>query len=263
MIVACPAWAEPQETWQEKLKRQLENENVTRAIGSIAGALMGSQIGGGRGKIAAIAVGTLAGYWLAGKYNDRLNNRDRAGIAQATEQAIQSGQTTTWTNPDTGMKTQVSVSEARSGDRDDHNRNKKAPLERMPTLELVNSYYVPSVTINVRGGPDKNYQILHSLEKDTRIPVIGKVAKSEWFLVAENGEASGFVYAPLMKLSEDQSQIGNAIRDSMLTSTPPVHYQVESSKCRRVTQDVVLDDGTADSHTFKVCQQIDGNWIEV
>lgn len=114
-LMIATANAQQKENWQEKLKRQLSNENVSKAVGSIAGALLGTQIGSGRGRIAAIAVGALAGYWLGGKLSERLSGEDKAGIAQATERAVQTGETTTWTNPDTGMTTTVSVQDASSG----------------------------------------------------------------------------------------------------------------------------------------------------
>ncbi len=263
ILTSSPVWAQGQETWQEKLKKQLRNEDVTQAIGAIAGALLGTQIGGGRGKLAAIAVGTFAGYWLAGKFTEKLNDKDRIGIAETTERAIRSGQTTTWRNPDTGMHTRVSVSDARSGHSDPRERNKKPPLNQLPPVELVNSYYVPTVNTNVRAGPGTQYQILSTIKKGTPAPIVGRVVDKKWLMLVEAGTAAGFVYAPLMKLSDDQSQLGNAIRDSLSRGSEMVLYQVEAQDCKRVAQEVTLRDGTTDSHSFKLCQQADGSWVEV
>ncbi|MCZ7597324.1 MAG: hypothetical protein M5U09_05610 [Gammaproteobacteria bacterium] len=55
--------------------------------------------------------GPLAGYWLGGKLSEHLNETDRVGIASTTERAIQTGSTSTWTNPDTGTSTRVMVSD--------------------------------------------------------------------------------------------------------------------------------------------------------
>lgn len=260
VAAASPA-ALSQESWQDKLKRQLRNENVTRAIGSVAGALLGTQIGGGRGKIAAIAVGTLAGYWLGGKLSEHLNETDRVGIASTTERAIQTGSTSTWTNPDTGTSTRVMVSdvERRAGG---GASGRLAPLAEIPPLELVNSWYTPTVNLNVRGGPSTEYEVLHTLKEGTRVPVIGRVVDEKWVLIAEDGRAAGFAYAPLMEFVESDGEAGSAIRDSLSSGSAPEYYQVATNSCRRVTQEVTLRDGTADSHTFDVCQQPDGSWVE-
>ncbi|GJL81625.1 MAG: hypothetical protein DHS20C01_12590 [marine bacterium B5-7] len=261
-LIATPVFAQSQESWQEKLNRQLRNENVTRAIGSVAGALLGTQIGGGSGKIAAIAVGTLAGYWLGGKFSESLNNADRVGIAGATERAIQSGQTTSWSNPDTGTRTRVMVKDEPYVNRS-RSSNKLASLDQLPPIEFANSYYEPTVNINVRGGPNTDYQILHTLKKGTSVPVIGRVVDSNWLLIANNGTADGFVYGPLMELTDDTDQVGNAVRDSMDKGLSSERYQVVDSTCRKVTQEVMLKDGAKDTHSFTVCRQNDGNWVEV
>ena len=257
LLVSSPAFAQQGETWQEQLKRQFSNENVSRTAGILAGALLGTQIGSGRGRTAAIIAGALAGYWAGGKLSQKLSDEDKVGIATTTERAIETGQTTTWSNPNTGVATRVSVSDATSG----ASYNRKIGVRQVPALELVNSYFAPSTNLNVRGGPGTDYDVLYTLQQGTLVPVIGKVAGSEWFLISENGTASGFVYAPLMDYREDQT--GNAIRHSMNDGTQPARYQVASNDCRNITQEVTLGDGTRETHTFKACQQGDGTWREV
>ena len=262
LLITSTAMSQEEESWQEKLKRQLSNENVSKTLGSIAGALLGTQVGSGKGRIAAIAVGTLAGYWLGGKLSARLSGDDKRGIAEATEKAMNTGETTTWRNPDTGMVTKVSVGNAPSGSGQDIDGQLYAVAE-VPQLEFVNSYYRPSTNLNVRSGPSPEYRVLHTLSSDTLVPVIGRVADKKWFLISENGAASGFVYAPLMELEADQTQAGNALRHSMSVGVQPERYEIVSQRCRNITQEVTLSDGSNDSHTFKACQQSDGSWLEV
>ena len=264
LVTASPIYA--QETWQEKLKRQLGNEDISKAIGSLAGALLGSQVGSGKGKIAAIAVGTFAGYWLGGKLSDKLNQQDKAGIAGATQKAIETGKTTTWQNPKSGMQTRVSVKDAKPGVSNQSNKNKRRALDTIPPLELANTYYTPTTNINVRGGPSTEYEILYSLKKGSNVPVIGRVDDSKWLVIAEGGVANGFVYGPLMDLSDEQlyaNQAGNAVRHASAENVQADRFAVTAFNCRDITQEVVVRDGTRDSHTFKACQQSDGSWVEV
>jgi surface antigen len=262
IVWSAAADAQQQETWQEKLNQQLRNENVTRAVGSIAGALLGTQIGDGRGKLAAIAVGTLAGYWLGGKFSEKLNEADRVGIASTTERAIETGSTTTWSNPDTGTSTRVVVSDVQRTSGTAQNDARNPVLQKVPPIELVDSYFSPSVNLNVRGGPGTEYPVLHTLRKGTLVPVVGRVLNDDWFVISENGTAAGFAYAPMMDFSEMDTGAGGAVRDSMLAGRNAEHYEVATSTCRQVTQEVTLNDGASDSHRFQVCQQADGSWVE-
>ena len=258
MLVVSPAgFAQQQETWTETLKRQFANENVSRTTGIVTGALLGTQIGSGRGTTAAIIAGALAGYWAGGKLSQKLSAEDKAGIANTTSRAIHTGQTTTWRNPNTGTLTRVSVRESSPATP----QSRKLNIQQVPTLELVNSYFAPSVNLNVRGGPGTDYAVLHTLQKGTLVPVVGKVASRDWYLISENGSGSGFVYAPLMDYRDNQT--GNAIRHSMLDGTQPARYRVASNHCRNITQEVLLGDGSRESYTFKACQQDDGSWREV
>lgn len=237
---------------------QLNKENISKGLGAITGAIIGSKIGGGRGRTAAIAAGTLAGYWAGGKIGTRLTQIDRRGINHATSRAISSGQATSWRNPDTGTSTRVSVRDY--APRVD--RSLKPALAQLPPIELVNAYYIPTTDINVRGGPGTDYVISHSIRKGKAVPVVGKVLDSNWYLIAEQGKASGFLYAPLMARDRQQSARSNAIREASVDSQPG-RFMAQGSTCRTITQQVSLRSGNSESHQFKACQQANGNWVKI
>ncbi len=258
-LASAPALSFAGESWQDKLKQQLKNDNVSRTLGTVAGALLGSQIGDGRGQVAAIAAGAVAGYWLGGKFSAKLRQSDRAGIASATERAIETGETTTWTNPDTGVSTRVSVGEA---ERTSATMDGVAPMERMPPLEVIDAYYVPTVNLNVRGGPGTDYRVLYTLKEGTAVPVIGRVSGSDWFAIAEGGEAAGFIYAPMTAPAGPDLPASGAVRDAIAGKVQSERHEVAEVTCRDVTQEVTLNDGSSDSHAFRVCQQPDGSWVQ-
>lgn len=253
IIMGTTTTAIQAEGWPE-----LTKENVGKGLGAITGAIIGSKIGGGSGKAAAIAAGTLAGYWAGGTIGARLSQNDRKGIDQATSRAISSGKATTWKNPDTGTRTQVSVQNAAS--RSDSQL--KPALDRLPPIKLENAYYVPTTDINVRGGPGTDYAILHHIRQGQSVPVAGRVVGTDWYLIAEKGKASGFLYAPLMERSNQQSVQSNAIREAS-TAEQPGRYVARGSNCRVITQKVSLSSGSSESHQFKACQQSNGNWVKV
>ena len=229
-------------------------ENISKGVGAITGAIVGSQIGGGRGRAAAIALGTLAGYWAGGRVGAYLTEKDRTAINQATTRAIANGQSSTWRNPDTGTLTEVTAHEAQTG--------LKPKVDRLPPVELLNAYYVPNTNINVRGGPGTQYEVLHSIKRGEKIPVVGKVVNRDWYLVAERGRASGFLYAPLTRLDSSQELNSNAIR--IASAYPqPGRTLVARHDCRAITQKVSLNNGHSESHQFEVCQKSNGNWERI
>ena len=74
-------------------------------LGAGLGALTGSQIGKGRGKLAAVAIGTLAGAYLGSEVGKSLDKADRLAMKQTAQTALEKnkiGQKSEWSNPDSG-----------------------------------------------------------------------------------------------------------------------------------------------------------------
>jgi surface antigen len=74
-------------------------------IGAGLGALAGSQIGGGRGQLAAVAIGALAGAYFGSEVGKSLDSADRMAMQRTSQGALESnqtGQSSSWSNPDSG-----------------------------------------------------------------------------------------------------------------------------------------------------------------
>lgn len=65
-------------------------------LGGAAGAIIGSQIGGGTGRLAAVAVGTLLGAMAGSAIGRSLDREDQRTAAEATRQSLDSGQAMQW-----------------------------------------------------------------------------------------------------------------------------------------------------------------------
>jgi len=82
--------------------------NEKKIAGSLLGAglggFAGSKIGGGKGQLAALAVGTLAGAFIGGGIGESLDNVDKlyAERAQSRASLAPVGQAIAWNNPDSG-----------------------------------------------------------------------------------------------------------------------------------------------------------------
>ncbi len=74
-------------------------------LGAGLGALAGSQIGSGKGQLAAVAIGALAGAWLGGEAGKSLDKADRLYAERTAQNSLEynkTGQTSSWRNPDSG-----------------------------------------------------------------------------------------------------------------------------------------------------------------
>lgn len=76
-------------------------EQAGMIIGGALGGILGSQVGGGGGRTAAIIVGTLAGAAIGGTVGRSMDETDRMKTAHALE-SVRTGVPSRWRNPDTG-----------------------------------------------------------------------------------------------------------------------------------------------------------------
>ena len=70
-------------------------------VGGVLGGVLGSQVGDGSGQTAAIIIGTMAGSMIGRQIGQSMDDVDRMKTAEALNNN-RTGQSTTWTNPDTG-----------------------------------------------------------------------------------------------------------------------------------------------------------------
>ena len=76
-------------------------------IGAGLGALAGSQIGSGKGQLAAVAIGALGGAYLGSELGKSLDKADKAYAKQNAQNSLeynQTGQSSGWRNPDSGNR---------------------------------------------------------------------------------------------------------------------------------------------------------------
>ena len=82
-----------------------QKQTAGAVLGGIAGGLLGAQVGSGKGKLAATAAGALLGAVIGSEAGKSLDKADRLYAQQTAQTALetsQTGQTSSWRNPDTG-----------------------------------------------------------------------------------------------------------------------------------------------------------------
>jgi surface antigen len=81
-----------------------QKETGGTLIGAGLGGLLGSQFGGGTGKLAMTALGVVGGGLLGNQIGRSLDRADQAYAMRASQQAAAApiGETVTWNNPQSG-----------------------------------------------------------------------------------------------------------------------------------------------------------------
>ncbi len=82
-----------------------DKETVGTLAGAGIGGLIGTQLGGGKGKLAAVVLGTLAGAWAGSEVGKSLDKADKAYAQRTAQDALEynkAKQPSTWRNPDSG-----------------------------------------------------------------------------------------------------------------------------------------------------------------
>ena len=87
-----------------------QKQTVGTLLGAGLGALAGSQMGGGKGRLAAVAIGALGGAFLGSELGKSLDEVDRQKANQTQQSVLENnkdGATSNWNNPNTGNSGQV------------------------------------------------------------------------------------------------------------------------------------------------------------
>lgn len=93
------------------------NQGTKQTVGGVGGAvlggLLGSQVGGGSGRLWATGAGAVIGALVGSEIGRSLDDNDRRNMEATTQASLehtQSGSTSTWTNPDSGNSGTVTPS---------------------------------------------------------------------------------------------------------------------------------------------------------
>ena len=87
------------------------NEHQGALLGSVAGGILGAQVGSGRGQVLATGAGIALGAMAGSAVGARMDEVDRMKMGQAYHNSLEygrTGETTTWSNPDSGNSGNVS-----------------------------------------------------------------------------------------------------------------------------------------------------------
>ena len=82
-----------------------QKQTIGTILGAGLGALVGSQVGDGKGKLVAVALGALGGAFAGSQLGQALDDLDRLKATETQQSALENnkdGVSSSWKNPNTG-----------------------------------------------------------------------------------------------------------------------------------------------------------------
>ena len=233
-----------------------DNETLGTLLGSVSGAVLGAQVGSGVSRVVASAVGAVGGALVGREIARWLNQRDQEQVAASTQEAIQTGESQTWSNPESGASGSVTARDAGQRSGATSVQVQRDRVDEIPPLDMIGASYVATSSVNVRGGPGTDFRRVGGLAEGERVHVVGRVQKSDWLLIAQGGgAANGFVSQGLLRPAPAETIMVAAPAASAGVTTTTVEA---TRQCREVEQTIVLADGRQEREAYTVCMGPNG-----
>lgn len=196
----------------------------------------------------------------------RMTQEDVRQAANAREEAIATGDTQTWNNPQSGASGTVTSQPAAPRPPAPATVSAQPGVVAPTELEAVGEPFVVKngKAINVRGGPGTTFDVVGSLAPNERIKAIAKVKGSDWYLVGRGDVAIGYVSSSLLQRADLFAPPPAAPTPQAAPTTSNVEQVnvVMSAECYTTTQTVRLGDGTSQEAKVTSCRTPNG-WAQV
>lgn len=208
-------------------------------IGGVVGAVLGNRIAGRGSRTLGTLLGGALGAAAGSAVGCKLQKNDRDKAERAAQDALETGQSQTWSNADTGASGHVEVTNAGATTGPALAGLKFADgVEPAANFSKVADSFTTRAATNLRAGPTTAAAVRGTLPAGMKVWVPAQVTSQPWMLVAERGVALGYVSSSLLTRSST----------------------VAASNCKMVTQSVSLPGETEQSESYQACKGSDGAW---
>lgn len=239
--------------------------DIGTLLGGAVGALAGSQIGSGNGRLAAILAGGALGAFAGRALGQMLDEQDQIAMQERSAYALanaRDGQQINWQSSRTGAQAVLTPTGTRQVNRQmTLIRDERVAVA--PNLELIGETYAAKSNTNVRAGASTDYPVVNTVSAGQLVDVVGQVQGTNWYLVSRDRVSIGYIRRDLLtqpttvahRLQEpidlDQVQLRQGqVADTITAST----------MCRTMEYTVEGADGGTGSDSFSACKAADGTW---
>lgn len=230
------------------------------AIGATIATYLTEDVDNPYVRAALIAGGTIAGTYIGGEIGRLLSEEDQEKFIETQQTALATGETQTFSNPDTGVSGRVEVVETNVTPPNQLGSTTEVTylrdrVDSPPSMTLISAPYRAANRSNVRSGPGTDYRIVSSLDSGEVVQAIGRVRDSNWYMISEGGPATGFVHASLLAPTTQPLTAASEYDEAEVVSA-----SVDVNReCRTVRQSIVIEGETL-TEDQTLCQQGNGTW---
>lgn len=147
-------------------------------------------------------------------------------------------------------------------------------LANATLAEIIGSPYRATGIANIRSGPGTKHQIVGRLKKGEILTALARVEGVKWLMVGRQGQAVGYVYAPLLRPAKGAAAAAavamglrdpqSADADTQASGKPSAGAEVETltarTPCRNVLYKLTSKGGDTRKYRFRACKAGDGAW---
>ncbi|MHA1569239.1 MAG: SH3 domain-containing protein [Alphaproteobacteria bacterium] len=148
-------------------------------------------------------------------------------------------------------------------------------LANAPLSDIVGSPYRATGIANIRSGPGTKHEIVGRLKKGEILTALARVKGVKWLMVGREGQAIGYVYAPLLRPARGAAAAAaaaamglrdprSADADKPGSGEPKAGAEIETltarTPCRNVLYNLAPEGGDARKYRLRACKAGDGAW---
>lgn len=232
------------------------------AVGAVLGGLLGNQTSSKRSRGLSTVLGAAVGAAAGSYIGCRMQTSDQQRAEAAARRALDSGESTTWTNPETGASGRFDVVRddydyGRDGrdrrdnrDRRDDRAVSLSGVRFAPGVEPFSSYvgaagrYRANSRVNLRAAPSANARVIAQMEPGESVEALARVRAypNDWILAGHQGVAVGYV----------SEQVVERVRRNYAGG--------RDDACRSFDQTVTTR-GETQTTRYTACKDRNGEWV--
>ncbi|MCA4963806.1 SH3 domain-containing protein [Pseudomonas sp. Y24-6] len=257
----------------------INKQQAGTAVGMVAGAVVGSFIGNGNGKVVAVLLTSAIGGFIGNKIGSMLDDQDKQALALRTQEALSlpandSAKAVSWTSGHSGATAQIvqgkEYTETKTVE------VKRAPkIAAVPSMKLINEQYLTKSSSNVRAAPNKTAEKVGGLKAGTEFTAVGSTG--DWILVGRKGVTVGYISKDLV--SPKSAAVVRSVKpaanldemdvtadtetkafDLDAIAALPTQQVAAETACRPVTVSLKAADGKSEQEQNTFCKQANGTW---
>ena len=207
---------------------------IGAAGGGTIGGLVGNRVAGKGKRTIGTVVGASVGAAAGSALGCKLQRNDQKRAEAAAVRAIETNQSQSWQNSETGASGTVDTQQ--SGPR-------LAQLTLAPNVQLASAYsgigatYIAKDMANIRTSPSLEGAVIGQLAQSEQVWVAGAASDTGWLLISKNGVGQGYVSPSLLQREPSNAQ-----------------------SCKIVRNTVSIPGSGSEVQNLRACRNPDGNW---